>query len=405
MSMTEQELRTVRERVEAAFAFTFPATLELGWGDALTVICEEDRLAVLAEDRAYLARGLFLLRGMLRRGERGTVRQERHFRSCGAFLDCSRGGVMTVEAAKKYIDLTAALGMNVFALYIEDTYTVPGYPYFGHYRGRYTQEELRELDAYCAGYDMELLPCIQTLAHLQQFLQWTPSRELSDTSSCLMAGDEKVYAFLDAAIASLRACVRTDRLHIGMDEAHDVGLGRYLQEHGPTDRFRLLTDHLTRVTELCKAHGFHPMMWSDMFFRLGSKDGDYYDPECHVPQRVIDSLPEVDMTYWDYYHDDEAFYEHMFAEHARMGRRTVFAGGNWTWGGFLPHVKKTEATMYPAMRVCVRQHVDTVLATMWNDDGNETDHFLALSGLPIFSEACYLGEGMTKEAVDRMAGS
>ena len=232
---------------------------------------------------------------------------------------------------------------------------------------------------------MELLPCIQTLAHLQQFLQWQSSRPLADTDNCLLIGSEETYAFIEAAVRSLRGCVSTKRLHIGMDEAHDVGLGRYLQQHGPVDRFALLNEHLNRVADICRRYDFEPMMWSDMFFRLGSATGDYYDPDCHVPQPVIDGMPEVGMVYWDYYHRDEATYEHMLAEHDRMNKQVIFAGGNWTWSGFLPHVNRTEVTTLPAMRVCVRRHTDTVLATMWGDDGHETDVFLALNQLPLFS--------------------
>ena len=60
-----------------------------------------------------------------------------------------------------------------------------------------------------------------------------------------------------------------------MDEAHGVGLGNYYQLHGPTDRFDLLTRHLNRVVEICRELGFRPIMWSDMFYRLGSRVNDY----------------------------------------------------------------------------------------------------------------------------------
>lgn len=38
--------------------------------------------------------------------------------------------------------------MNTLMLYTEETYTVPDEPYFGAYRGRYSQDEIREMDAY-----------------------------------------------------------------------------------------------------------------------------------------------------------------------------------------------------------------------------------------------------------------
>lgn len=70
-----------------------------------------------------------------------------------------------------------------------------------------------------------------------------------------------------------------------------------------------------------------------------------------------------------------------------MGKEVVFAGGIWTWSGLLPHVKRTNATAYPALRACLKTGVQTVLATCWGDDGAETDYRLALHQLPIFSGA------------------
>ena len=42
----------------------------------------------------------------------------------------------------------ALMGMNLGMMYTEDTYEVPGQPYFGYQRGRYTYEELHALDDY-----------------------------------------------------------------------------------------------------------------------------------------------------------------------------------------------------------------------------------------------------------------
>ena len=63
-------------------------------------------------------------------------------------LDCSRNAVFTVEKVKSVIRTLAKMGMNVLMLYTEDTYEVPGEPYFGSYRGRYIKAEIQEMDAY-----------------------------------------------------------------------------------------------------------------------------------------------------------------------------------------------------------------------------------------------------------------
>ena len=372
-------------------------------GDELSLSLDGGRLTVEAPDLSAAGRGLFLAACALRDGgDVPKLHQKRHIASCGMMLDMSRGGVMKVEAVKRMIDAHAALGLNMMMLYTEDTYTVPEAPYLGYLRGRYTEKELREMDDYAADSGVELVPCVQTLAHLEQFLQWDVNREIKDNDCVLMIDEPKTYEWIRAALTALRRCFRTNRIHIGMDEAHGVGLGEYYQKHGSVDRFALLTRHLNRVVDICKELGFKPIMWSDMFYRLGSKINDYYDPEAVVPESAIAEIPDVALCYWDYYHTDEKFYADMLEGHRRMGKEVVFAGGIWTWAGILPHVRKTNATAYPALRACLKAGIGTVLATSWGDDGAETDFRLALNQLPIYSEHVWLGEACTRAEVEEM---
>ena len=372
-------------------------------GEELSLLMDGERLTVEAPDISAAARGLFLAACALRDGRNiPELHQTRHIASCGMMLDMSRGGVMTVQAVKGMIDAHAALGLNLMMLYTEDTYTVPEAPYLGYLRGRYTEKELREMDDYAAESGVELVPCVQTLAHLEQFLQWDVNRDIKDNDCVLMIDEPKTYAWIRAALTALRRCFRTNRIHIGMDEAHGVGLGEYYQKHGAVNRFELLNRHLNRVVDICKELGFKPIMWSDMFYRLGSKNNDYYDTDAVVPESAIAQIPDVALCYWDYYHTDEQFYAGMLEGHRKMGKEVVFAGGIWTWSGILPHVRKTNATMYPALRACLKAGIGTVLATSWGDDGCETDYRLALNQLPIYSEHVWLGEDCTRAEVERM---
>ena len=398
------DLSLALQTVEAVTGIPLPFCVTCSEGPGLSVHWDGGSSAqITAEDMAALHRGVFLLsRAVREKQQELNLSQTRHFAHCGAMLDLSRNAVMTVEGVKRWIDHQAALGLNLLMLYTEDTYTIPEYPYFGYLRGRYSQAELKAIDEYAAQHGVEMIPCIQTLGHLRQFLQWPSSWPLRDQPDILLIDDEKTYQFLDAALASLASCFRSRRIHIGMDEAHGVGLGRYLLQHGYTDRFELLTRHLSRVVELCGKYGFRPMMWSDMFFRLGSATNDYYDLENHIPDSVIASLPPVEQAYWDYYHTDEIFYDRMLEEHSRMGT-AVFAGGVWTWSGFLPNREKTTQTMMPALRVAARRGIDTVFATLWGDDGAETDHLMAVDRFTLFSEACWTGADFSPEECELAA--
>lgn len=368
--------------------------------DGVSVKYDGQAAEIGCNSKPAFARGCFLLaKGVMAGNDQIEIAQKPVFQDCGVMLDASRNGVMRVEAVKRYIDNMAALGLNLLLLYTEDTYEIKEYPWFGYLRGRYTEEELREIDDYADSMGLELVPCIQTLAHLSQYLKWPEGSQFSDTEDILLIDEPKTYEFIDAAIRTLRGCFRSKRIHIGMDEAHNVGLGKYLDLHGYQNRFEILNRHLNRVVAICKQYDFKPMMWSDMFYRLGSKNHAYYDLDTVIPQDVIDQIPDVDMVYWDYYNTDEKMYRGMIQRHKAMNKEVIFGGGIWTWAGFLPRREFTLTTSKLALKECMKEDVKTVFATMWEDDGCETNHFLTLSLLPVFSEYCYRGMDCTEEDI------
>ena len=114
------------------------------------------------------------------------------FDRLGIMLDCSRNGVLKVSSVKTYIDILAGLGYNCLMLYTEDTYEVDNQPFLGYLRGRYTQAELKELDAYAAQRGIELIPCIQTLAHLNAIVRWNAYKPFTDTRDILLAEDDEI---------------------------------------------------------------------------------------------------------------------------------------------------------------------------------------------------------------------
>jgi hypothetical protein len=180
--------------------------------------------------------------------------------------------------------------------------------------------------------------------------------------------------------ATLAECYTTRNINIGMDEAHMLGLGKYLQKHGLVDRHKLLLKHLRRVLEIAGKYGFKPHMWSDMFFRLANK-GEYV-AENKIPQEVIDEVPEeIALAYWDYYATEEEHYDKMFSAHEEFGRDLWFAGGAWCWNSFAPNNALSLKTMKPAMKQVRAHGVKNVLVTMWGDDGHDCSFFSTLPAL------------------------
>jgi len=307
----------------------------------------------------------------------------------GIMLDCSRNGVMKPEAIERYVSVIARMGYDTLMLYTEETYEVDKEPFFGYMRGRYTKAELKALDAFCAAQGVELVPCIQTLAHLKCMFRWEEYQDICDCDDILLIDEEKTYQLLEHMFSTLRQCVATSKIHIGMDEAHRVGLGKYLDRHGYEDRFQLICRHLNRVCELAAQYGFEPMIWSDMFCRLALNTTDYYaggslDPEW-VKKNV--QLPEnVAFVYWDYYTTDKQRYANMIEVNKAFGRKVVFAGGAWTWKGFGPDNDFSIRATKAALEACREGGVEDWFLTVWGDDGDECSKLAVLPAVMYAAE-------------------
>lgn len=332
-------------------------------------------------------RGLSLLRQNWGRVQ--VIRQPMAFESAGIMFDVSRNAVLKPETIRFFLRKMAMLGLNLGMMYTEDTYEVAEYPYFGYLRGKYSKEQLRQLDDYADSLGIELVPCIQTLAHLNRALHWPAMAHMKDTEEVLLVDDEATLDFIRAMLKNASEPYRSNRIHIGMDEAHFLGLGGYLRRNGYTEPFAIMERHLENVSAIVRELGLDAMMWSDMYFRLASPTGGYYDAPG-IPAEVVAKAPEdIALVYWDYYQLDEQTYDRMMSMHRQFAAKTAFACGMWTWTGPAPHPQRAIETMVPGLRQAKKHHIPMSFATAWGDNGAECSLLAALYTMTVYGELCY----------------
>lgn len=305
------------------------------------------------------------------------------FKMLGIMLDVSRNMVMKVDHLKLWFRRLSLSGYNLVMLYTEDTYRLPGEPFFGYMRGAYSIDEIKELDAYAKKLGIELVGCIQTLGHLEQIIRWHGAYgKISDTAKVLMVDEPKTYELIDKMIAFWSEALDSRRIHIGMDETHDLGRGKFIDYHGFEAPFELFNRHLGKVNEICKKHGVAPLIWSDMYFRLSNPEQNYYDFTSPIPESVQKKIPKnVQLVYWDYYHEDAESYEKMIRRHRDIGFEPVMGSGIWTWTRMWYDHEKTRSTVIPCIEACRKMKVQELFFTMWGDDGAYCNYDSALAGL------------------------
>lgn len=310
---------------------------------------------------------------------------KKHYETLGVMIDFSRNGVMTLESLKNFLTVIRKMGYNTAFLYMEDTYEVEGEQYFGYMRSRYSIEEMKEIDDFCYELGIEAIPCIQTLAHLKTYFKW--NQVPVDCDDIMLVGEERTYELITNMFKTLSKCFRTKRIHIGMDEAHMLGKGKYANKHGNKTSNEIIKEHLEKICEIAKDFDYTLLIWSDMFFRSWNNGRYYLKEVVKVPDDALAALPKsVLPVYWDYYKAKSEDYDAMLQMHAQFSKDTWFAGGAWSWAGFAPLNLFSIRSMKEAMIACRDNKIKNIFMTMWGDDGMECSHFSQLPALHYIAE-------------------
>lgn len=313
----------------------------------------------------------------------------------GIMLDTARNAVPKIKTIQSYIQMMSLLGFNYLELYVEDVFEVIDEPKIGYMRGKYSINDLKNLDSYAKSYGIELVPCIQTLAHLERIFMHDTYASIHDIEDVLLVGAEKTYELIENMVKTCRLAFGSNRINIGMDEAFRLGLGAYLAKHGYQTKTEIMLAHLDKVTKILDKYDYHGMMWADMFFQMSG--GNYHLDEIEITEEIIKRVPEnITLIFWEYYDTTFSKYDNKFKQVRRMTNDYAFAGGAWKWVGFSPLNEFSIKAMAVSIAACQKHEVNDYLVTLWGDDGAEASHYSIVPSLIYASQAFYSHEDINK---------
>lgn len=299
------------------------------------------------------------------------------FQKLGVMLNSSQCSY-TFGYFKKIVRTLALFGYDRIQLYLEENFEVKNEPYFGHMKGRYTAEELKQMVGYAAAFGITVIPAVQTLAHLYNLFLWQEYIAVQDVDDILLTDSERCETLIENIFATLSEIFPCKIVNIGFDEAMFVGGGKHADLYGFEPRHEIVLRHLGKVLSVAERFGFSCMLWSDMFVP--------FDESKSLPRNV--RLPEnCQYIYWDYYKTEEKDYIRMFERHAAQNIFPVFAGGAWNWTGFAPANQFGFGRSLPALRACRSYGIREVLLTDWG--GTDSTFFTALPAVALYAEYCY----------------
>ncbi len=395
-------------------------TVKKGKEDQLSVTRNGNKATILYGERVHFFRALGLLVQHID-DPLYTAKETCYFHMNGTMFDVSQSNtLMTVEHVKFLLRRMALMGLNMIMLYNEDNYEIEGWPYFGYMRSRFTASDIREIDDYAFALGIEQIPCIQTLAHLIDALKWPAFKGMREDRACLLPGEERVYDFLEQAIVAATKNVRSKRIHIGMDEAMNLGRGKYFDLHGEVNAGKIMLDHLKRVMEILRKHDLQPMLWGDMFFQRIFGKYSYY--QQNYGNQSADTVPvtlengmkqEADLSYIEAYPKDAQLiaygytpdtyeaWDMIINQGKFVGRAPVFAGGIWNWLSFAPNWFYSFNSAIPQLRACKANGIKEVFATTWGDEAAECPINVMLLGMELWAELGYAEDYDEKKLRER----
>ncbi len=365
-------------------------TVDVCQGERIGVSLSRNRAVIYYKKKNQIFRGMGVLLENARKKDGFDITEDGFFDTLGVMVDTSRCGVPTVKTLCRLVDYLALMGYDNLLLYTEDTVVLEDRPYFGYMRGRYTHEELRQLDDYAYEYGIEIIPCLECYGHMEKYLIWPESYPIRDTDGVLLAREERTFEFVESLIKTVSSCFRSRKVHIGMDEAWDMGRGKFLDTHGYVPPFDIFNEYMARLISITNKYGLTPMMWSDMYFRISNQGGNgYYEESIEIPDEVKAKIPkEVELVFWHYGEKHECD-DYMLKKHKALGNKTLFAGGLWGWVGHFPENGYAYSTTKFSLNACRNNGVKDAMTTIWTNDNAENDTFANLFGLSFTAEMVY----------------
>lgn len=361
--------------------------------ETLSVKRDDNTFVITYGKTAFAARGLAYAMADMECAEKIA------FKTYGILFDCTRGNIITVKHFKHWLRRLSLMGYNMAMIYTKDAYQLPDEPYFGYMRGAYSMAEIKEIDAYAKQLNIEIIASIQALGHLEPILRWPAYYKVRDTGSTIMVDNPEALKLVEKIINFWSEALTSRRIHLGMDETHDLGRGAFMDQKGYESPFSIYNRHLGRVCEICKKRNLEPIIWSDMYFRYANTTQNYYDTTSEIPQDVKNAIPSmVQLSYWDYYHRDAEIYEKMLTRTSDLnGSAPFMASGVWTWGRMWTDYETTQATVRPCIKACHKVGAQEVIYTLWGDDGGYCEFNSAFAGLAWAADYAYNQEQEDEE--------
>ncbi|MHA1715607.1 MAG: family 20 glycosylhydrolase [Promethearchaeota archaeon] len=295
----------------------------------------------------------------------------------GLVDDISRGQRPTLDNLKKFIRILSLSKQNVHVLYIEDVYYFKSHPKIGENRGRLTDKDLMELQAYAKEWFITIIPGVEMLGHMENILLDPDYIKYAEFpgAHCLNITDPETKKFVRALLKDVASAFETSVFAPICDESSDFGLGKskaYVESAGYGQA--LAEWYLFLVEELRKLGKDVVIFAHDIIIK--------YPEALKAVQKA-----NVLIYYWKYVNKKK--YKGMSKLTKRFKLDVIGGPAVFDWSRHYPYNEYAEVNMIEMGKDGLSRGARGLVTTKWGDFGNENFRDNIFYGLHINGQASW----------------
>jgi len=313
----------------------------------------------------------------------------------GVMIDISRNKIPSMDQLMILISELSLMKINHLELYVEGfSFLVKALPE-GESLTPLTAEEFTFLQEYAKKLSIDLVPNMNGLGHMSDWLTLEKYRHLAEKEDGFMAWGHHFKAstlfplnpdslkLVETMYEELLVCSKSKFFNMNLDEPFELGQGKSKEECEKTSKVEVYLNYVSKLSDFVKSHQLTPLMWGDVVI---------HHPEAY-------SLLPKDVILCDWGYDYDYPFERHAKELSEHGVKFLLSPGTSSWNSFASRNKDMLATTLGANQAAKKYQGLGVMTTDWGDFGHLQYHPFSYRGY-LYHAGCSWGEEPTQNELN-----